>query len=111
LVLATKGAEVARLCVILRTTLHGQDNLPCGSDTGKSPSYRPHAGEAPDDTEFHEVSDDFDTALAEARAALSALEDRGVALRALVRAEIGADAPPDEVILLAYERARRRRAG
>lgn len=61
-------------------------------------------------TDLDEVANGFADALEEARAALSALEDRGVALRALVRAELGADAPPDEVIMLAYERARRRSA-
>lgn len=103
--LRVSSAHLPSSTLHVRTTFHMETAEPSLERSGSSgPQPETH-------TEFSEVAEGFDDALAEARAALATLEDRGVALRAAVRAELGADAPPDEVILLAYERARRRRAG
>lgn len=90
-------------------TLHGQDNLPCGADTGRSTSYRPHAREA-QTTPIHRTGMDPETA-AKYRAAADALmtlADFGLGIRATIREQLGHDAPEHEVVIRAAERFTRR---
>ena len=90
-------------------TLHGQDNLPCGADTGRSTSYRPHAREAPT-TPIRSGQMDPDTAARYRKAAdaLMTLADFGLGIRDQIRNELGADAPEHQVVIEAAQRFARR---
>jgi hypothetical protein len=96
-------------------TLHGQIDLPCGADTAKSPSYRPHAREAAS-TPIQPTRMNRDDAARYTKAAeaLATLADFGLAIRDQIRTERAqrgeTDVDEREVVIEAADRFTRRGA-
>lgn len=95
-------------------TLHGQDNLPCGADTGRSPSYRPHAREAPTNPTHNGKMDDETARLVRAasQALHAALGEEGSARATqAIYDELGTDIGASRAVIEAAQRFTQRRTG
>lgn len=99
----------------MTSTLHGQIDLPCGADTAKSPSYRPHAHEAATNPiQPTRMNPDDAARYTKAAEALATLADFGLAIRDQIRAERAqrgeTDVDEREVVIEAADRFTRRGA-